>query len=583
MTVDRRTPEAVVRGPHPEAVVRGPHPEAVVRGPHPEAVVRGPHPEAVVRGPHAEAVVRSPHRRSFLRAFLASALGTGLSRILGAAREVAVAAVLGVGSTSDAFNLAWTIPNVFRRFVADEGLTGAMIPALARAEAEGGDDELRRLGTSALMVLTAVNVALCAAGVVLAEPLVLAFAASWRHDPDQLALAVTMTRWMFPLVGMVSTVSYFEGLLNYRGHFFVPKLAPAMISAGVVGAAVLVSPLVREPVFALVLGTVAGGVTHVLVNLPPLARWWGRMPWVPVLEALRSPRLRSIGVEMSKVVAIGLFAQINILVLQQLATSLPAGSLTVYRNSLQLTDLAQGVIAVAIGSALLPNISLSVSAGRWDAFRVELARALQLAAFLLVPAAVLLFTFGEPVTAMLFRLGRYSWDDVQRTAAALQLLAPFVLVVAGTNILKKVYFALEDRGTLLVVGAIGVALTALIGKLLTAELGVRGLALALSVSTTLQLGLYVAVLRVKLGQRGGLHALAGPLAKIGAASVPFGGVLAIAAPLGRWANGPLDAQNWVVFGGALGTAGAVYAGAAWLLGVPQVAQVAAMVRRRLGR
>ncbi|MEZ4236118.1 MAG: murein biosynthesis integral membrane protein MurJ [Myxococcota bacterium] len=528
-------------------------------------------------------VQRPSARVGFVRAFRARALATGLSRILGAGREVAVAAFLGVGATSDAFNLAWTIPNVFRRFVADEGLTGAMIPALARAEAEGGEEELRRLGSSALLALTVVNIGLCTLGVIFAEPLVLAFAWSWRDDPEHLQLAVAMTRWMFPLVGMVSTVSYLEGLLNYRGHFFVPKFAPALISAGVIGSAVLLSPRLNEPVYALVFGTVAGGITHVLVNFVPLARRWGRMPWVAPAAALRSPRLRSIGIEMSKVIAIGLFAQINILVLQQLATSLPPGSLTVYRNSLQLTDLAQGIVAVAIGSALLPNISLSVSNGEWDTFRSELGRALELAAFLLVPAAVVLLAYGEPVTAMLFRLGRYTWEDVQRTAGALQFLSPFILGVAGTNILKKVYFALEDRGTLLKVGAAGVLLTGLLGKLLTAQYGVRGLAMALSLSTALQLTLYVAILKVKLGANGGIEALAGPMLKVVLSAVPLGLVLALAAPLGAWQNGPLDPRNWVVFLGGLGVAAVIYVGAAWAIGVPQVGQVARLVRRRLGR
>lgn len=522
----------------------------------------------------------SSRRVNFVQAFVSSALGTGLSRVLGAARESVVAWYLGVGETSDAFNLAWTIPNVFRRFVADEGLTGAMIPALAKAESEGGLVELKRLGSSAFAALCVANALLVVLGVTFAKPLVLAFAWSWRDDPEHLALAVSMTRLMFPFVAMVSTVSYFEGLLNYKGHFFVPKFAPAMISAGVVTAAALTWSWAERPVYALVLGTLAGGLTHVLINVPPLLANWGRLG---LTLDFRSPRVRSIGVEMSKVIAIGLFAQLNLLVLQQLATSLPPGSLTIYRNSTQLTDLAQGIVAVAIGSALLPNISVSVSTGSWDQFRAELGRAIRLASFLLVPAAAVLLCYGTPVTAMLFRAGRYQWEDVQLTASALRFLSPFVLGVAGINILKKVYFALEDRGTLLRVGGFGVLLTGAIGVSMTRPFGLNGLVSALSVSTGLQLVTYLFLLRRRLGPAVGLGALALPVGRIVLATVPLGAVLALTVQFGHWEDGPLRLGNWFVFAGGFVAAGLTYLVASWALGVEEVGTVIDRVARRFRR
>ncbi|MCA9493754.1 MAG: murein biosynthesis integral membrane protein MurJ [Myxococcales bacterium] len=533
-----------------------------------------------VSEPPADPAPAAGPRVHFVRAFLSSALATGLSRVLGAAREVSVAAFLGVGEASDAFNLAWTIPNAFRRFVADEGLTGAMIPALARAEAEGGEGELRRLGATTFGALLLANVVLVGAGVIGAPWLVLLFAPTWREDPEHLAQAVSMTRLMFPFVGMVSIVSFYEGLLNYRGHFFVPKFAPAVISMGVISAALFFGDFFAEPVYALVWGTLIGAALHVLIHLIPLGLYWGRvgLGWDP-----SSPRVRAIAIEMSKVIAIGLFAQVNLLVLQQLATSLPRGSLTIYRNSTQLTDLAQGIVAVAIGSALLPNISVSVSTKDWARFRAELARALRLAAFLLIPAAVVLFAFGTPVTAMLFRLGKYTWEDVQRTSAALQFLSPFVLGVAGTNILKKVYFALEDRGTLLKVGAFGVALTGGIGWTLIGWMEVRGLALALSISTVLQLSAYLFLLWRRLGADLGLGGLVGPMARIAVACVPFGLALALFAGLGDWERGPESVENWLVAGGGFAVSAVVYALAAWLVGVQEVSAVIGLVRRRLGR
>ncbi|MEN0065282.1 MAG: lipid II flippase MurJ [Myxococcota bacterium] len=216
-----------------------------------------------------------PRRGSFGRAFASSALGTGLSRGLGAAREIAVAAILGASITSDVFLTAFLIPNLFRRFVADEGLTGALLPALAKAEAEGGEEEARQLAASTLGVLLVVNGILCVMGMVGAKWLVLVFAPTWHDDPVKMALAIDLTRWLFPFLTMVSLVSHFEALLNHRGHFFVPKAAPGLVSGGMVASALLLGDVLNEPVYALVAGVLVGGVAHVLVHLPFVWSHWG--------------------------------------------------------------------------------------------------------------------------------------------------------------------------------------------------------------------------------------------------------------------------------------------------------------------
>ena len=406
---------------------------------------------------------------------------------------------------------------------------------------------------------------LCILGVVFAEPLVLMCAWSWKDDPEQLARAATMTRWMFPFVGMVSAVSYFEGLLNYRGHFFVPKFAPAMVSIGIVAAALFLADRLG-PATALVVGTMGGGLLHVLINVPVLRRRWGPLGF---RLDLHSPRLRAVTKEMSKVVAIGVFGQINVVVLRQLGTALGPGAITHYWNANRLTDLAQGIVAVAIGSALLPNVAASIAEASWDRFRAELGQALRLAAFLLLPVGATLLAFAVPITAMLFRLGAYTWEDVLATASALRLMTPFILGVAASNILKKVFFALDERTTLIVVGAAGTALTLFLGWFLVGPFGVGGLSLALSIATLAQVAVYVLVLWRRLGDWLGVGLLAGPLLRMALACGPVALVLVLAQPFGRWERGPFDAVNVTVFvlGGA--TAWMAYFAAAWVLGVPE--------------
>jgi len=520
---------------------------------------------------------KRPGRRArFLQAFLASVLGTGLSRVMGLVRDQVIAYFLGAGAMSDAFFMAFTVPNVFRRFVADEGLTGALIPELTKAEAED-PESAKKLANSVFTALILANIALCVAGIFGAEWLVMLFAYSYLDDPAKFELTVSMTRWLFPFVAMVSLVSFFEGILNFRGHFFVPKLAPALVSAGIASSAVLLGTSFEQPVYALVVGVLVGGVAHVLINLPWVWSLWGP---VGLSFDFANPRFRFLLKELGKVILIGIFAQINIIVLRQLAAALQDGAVTHYWYANRLVDLFQGVIAVAIGSALLPNVSQAVASQDWEQFRNDLVGALRLAAFLLFPAAAVLLTFATPLTSILFRYGEFSWEDVLETSAALRLLVPFMLSVAGANILKKVYFALDDRVTLLGIGGVGVALTAGLGIALVGPLGVGGLALALSISTTVQLSAYVAILRRRLGADLGLDALADPLARMGASAIPVGVLLWLMSGLGRWENGPADPTNVAVIAGGLLGAGLIYAISAKLMGIAELDAVWRRIRRR---
>jgi putative peptidoglycan lipid II flippase len=520
---------------------------------------------------------RSSRKSGFLRAFFVSVLGTGLSRVFGALRDGVIAGVLGATSSSDAFLIAYTIPSVFRRFVADEGLTGALIPGLADAERKDGTGEAKIVANAVFGGLILANIVLCSLGILFAKPLVLAFAWAYGNDPEQLELAVTLTRVLFPFVTMVSFVSYFEGILNYKRHFFVPKIAPGLVSAGVVVCALLFADSFSDPTFAVAVGFLVGGVIHVLVNLPWVWQLWGP---VQASFAFGNRRVRHLAGEMGKVILIGVFAQINVLVLRQYAIWAGEGALTHYWNATRLIDLAQGMIAVGIGSALLPNITGSVADKNWDQFREDLTGAIRLAGFLLIPAAAVVYAFPVPLASLIYRHGNYSMADVHHTADTVTMMVPFLLALAGLNILKKAFFALDDRRTLLIVGGFGVALTAALGTVFVDRYGIPGLGLALSVATTAQLGCYLLVLRNRMGEHLGLLALVSPLLRMSIAAVPVVGVLLMATSLGAWEEGPASVLNVLVVIIALAVAGVCYGGAAWVL---RIEELRALVRRLQAR
>ncbi len=407
-------------------------------------------------------------RSNMSRGLIQSIFGTGFSRVMGAARDIAISHVFGAGRVSDAFWVAFTVPSVFRRFVADEGLTGVLVPAIQQAENESGKAAGAQLARTALAVLLIACTILCIAGIVGAPWLVRAFAFGFTSDPEKFALTVRLTRWLFPFVLLVSLLSWCEGLLNLRAHFFLPKMAPGFVGGAMAASALFLTSEFQEPTMALVLGTLVGGVIQVLVCLPLLIRMWG-LP-LPDFRGLGSQRAQHFVRRMGEVVVIGVFAQLNILVLRLLASLLETGSVTHYHYATRVVDLAQGVIAVGVGSAALPELAAAIAGEDFDDFRAKFHQALRLAAVLLIPAAAFTAVLALPVTSVLFLHGEFSLEDAQATAKTLQMLIPFMLALGAVQIFKRAYFAINDLKILMRVGFLGVLFTASLGHFFAAQL-----------------------------------------------------------------------------------------------------------------
>ena len=516
-------------------------------------------------------------RRSLIRAFMASSVGTAISRVFGLARELALANVLGAGLVMDAFVMAFTFPGMLRRFVADEGLTGALVPAIARAEAEEGAEAAIALSGRTLFALIVTGIVISIAGIAIAPWLV-----DWVADGftgEKYDLTVQLTRVLFPFVAFVSLVSWAEGLLNHREHYFVPKVAPGIVSAAVV-VAVLVgdqsNPI--DLVWTVCWAILAGGAVHAAVCIPPLLRHWG--PIRPRFDALNDSRFRGVLSEMGKVAVIGVMAQVNTLVLRYIASQLEEGSVTWYWNATRLVDFAQGIIAVGVGSALLPAISDAVARRDGDGFRGSVLASTRLACVLLIPVAAFIALYPTEVVAFLYRHGAYEWGDVEQTASTLAMLVPFMLSLAGIQIIKKPFFAMNRRGALIGVGVIGVGLTTGLGLWLAPLLGVHGLALALSVSVTAQLAAYAALLREMVPGGLGLTGLAMPIGKIGiAAGLAVGAAYPFMA-MGTWTDGP-SLGNALVLVGAGTVFSGIYAVAAGTLGIEEIQTIGQKIRQRL--
>jgi len=313
----------------------------------------------------------------------------------------------------------------------------------------------------------------------------------------------------------------------------------------------------------------------VLVCLPLLIRMWG---WpVPDFRGLGSPRARQFVGRMGEVVVIGIFAQLNILVLRLLASLLETGSVTHYHYATRVVDLAQGVIAVGVGSAALPELATAIAGKDFEDFRSKLHQALRLAAVLLIPSAAFTAVLALPVTCVLFLHGEFNQQDAEATAQTLQMMIPFMLALGAVQIFKRAYFAINDLQTLMRVGFLGVLLTASLGHVLATRHGVAGLAAGLSLATVGQGLIYIVALPARSGIALQLPTLVSPLIRMGVASIPAAALAGLIAQWGDWSSGP-SLMNLVYLSIAGLTGFSLYAVIASLIGVSEMRSILRRLR-----
>ncbi len=474
---------------------------------------------------------------------------TLLSRVLGFARDMVVALAFGAGPVTDAFFVAFRIPNILRRLLAEGALSTALVPVFSDYAATRSRDEflamLRAVLGAALLVLTATTVA----GVVAAPWLLHVIAPGFRQDPGQWALAVFLTRVMFPYLLLVGLSALAMGALHSHGRFFAPALGPALLNAGMIVAVLALAARLDPPVLALALGVLAGGLAQLAVQLPDLAR--AGLLAAPKADVAH-PALRRVARLLVPAV-FGLAAvQVSVFVNTLLASLLPAGSISFLYYADRIMEFPLGVFAIALASAALPSMSRQAAAGDRDGLAATLAFALRLGLYVALPATVGLVMLRVPIVRVLFQRGEFGPAETSATALALAWYAVGLAGLSGARIVAQAFYAVGDAGTAVKLGMASVAVSVVAAVGLMHPLGHGGLALATSLGGYANLLLLLVVARRRFGTLHG-RVLAASLARTLLATVPLAlwcGLWLAVWPSGggRWAEaGALAAA---VLGGA---------------------------------
>lgn len=445
--------------------------------------------------PDASAADKAPamppaSKRSSLRATLVVSAATLGSRVLGLVREQLFAALLGAGLYADAFVVAFRIPNLLRDLFAEGALSAAFVPTFARVEKEQGKDAAFLLANRVVGAITLFVGALAALAMVLAEPLVAAMASGFTQVPGKAELTARLARLMMPFLPLLSLSAVMMGMLNARGRFGAPALAPALFNVAAIAVGFALKLAGADPETAVVgwsLGTLAGGALQLGVQLPPLRREGYRFR--PAIGGVfRDESVRKMAVLMAPA-TLGLAAtQLNIFVNTQFASTEP-GANAWLNYAFRLMYLPIGVFGVAIATVTSTTLARRAAEKDLAGMKSGLGVGLRHVALLTVPSTVGLLVLREPLIGLIYERGSFSAEDTRATAIALAGYALGLYAYSGVKVLAPAFYALGLPRIPLVASGCAVLANLLLNFAAHRHLGYLGLALGTSLGALLNMAI----------------------------------------------------------------------------------------------
>ncbi|MES2283437.1 MAG: murein biosynthesis integral membrane protein MurJ [Pseudomonadota bacterium] len=426
---------------------------------------------------------------SLFKAASTVSLLTLVSRITGLMRELLIASAFGASAMTDAFNVAFRIPNLFRRLFAEGAFSQAFVPVLAASKAQNGEEATKLLIDRVATLLTWALLLTCVAGVAAAPVLVWAMASGLKQDPRGFEAAVFMTRWMFPYIGFMSLVALSSGVLNTWRRFAVPAATPVLLNLSMIVAAWLGAPWFKahgiEPVYALGAGVMVGGVLQLAVQVPALLRL-GLLPkisfnWAVMRAAWADPATRNIARLMVPALLGVSVAQISLLINTQIASHLTPGSVSWLTYADRLMEFPTAMLGVAIGVVLMPQLAAAKAANDAERYSAMLDWGLRIVVLLAVPCAVALLTFSQPLVATLYHYGAFSDRDVQQTTTALMGYGAGLVGLVAIKVLAPGFYASQDIRTPVKIAVLVLVITQLLNIAFVPLFAHAGLALAIGI------------------------------------------------------------------------------------------------------
>ena len=431
---------------------------------------------------------------NLLRALATVSSLTLVSRVLGYVRDFVIARAFGAGLATDAFFVAFRIPNLLRRLFAEGAFSQAFVPVLSYYKARNSPEETRTLldGTATLLFLALVIAA--ALGMALAPVVVYVSAPGFASDPEKFALTVALLRITFPYIAFISLVALCAGIFNTWNRFSVPAITPTLLNLSFIVFALAFADRFEEPVSALAWAVFAGGALQLAFQVPFLARmrllprWRLDFSHPGVRRILKLMLPAAFGVSIS---------QVSLLINTIFASFLVSGSVSWLYYADRLMEFPAGVLGVALGTILLPSLSKYHADANPQEYSRLLDWGLRLTVLLAVPAAAALAVIALPLIAALFQYGRFTEGDAWATREALMAYSVGLVGMILVKILAPGFYARQDIVTPVKVGILTLLVTQAMNLAFIGPLRHAGLALAIGLGACLNAAFLYRILRKK--------------------------------------------------------------------------------------
>jgi putative peptidoglycan lipid II flippase len=390
---------------------------------------------------------------NLFRALLTVSGFTLLSRVTGLARETLIARAFGASQYTDAFYVAFRIPNLLRRISAEGAFSQAFVPILAEFKNQQGHDATKALVDATSTVLAWVLAIVSLLGVLGASWVVLAVASGLRTDGDAFPLAVTMTRIMFPYIVFISLTSLASSVLNTYKHFSMPAFAPVLLNVAFIAAAVFVAPHLHTPVYALAWAVIVGGILQFIVQMPVLKKI-DMLPRIGLrpLRALAHRGVKRVLAKMVPAMFAVSVAQISLIINTNIASRIGPGAVSWINYADRLMEFPTALLGVALGTILLPSLSKAHVDADPHEYSALLDWGLRVTFLLAAPSAIALFFFAEPLTATLFHYGKFDGHSVVMVGRALAAYGVGLVGLILIKILAPGFYAKQDIKTPVKIG-----------------------------------------------------------------------------------------------------------------------------------
>jgi putative peptidoglycan lipid II flippase len=458
---------------------------------------------------------------------------TMLSRVTGLLRELLIARAFGASAYTDAFFIAFRIPNLLRRLFAEGAFSQAFVPILAEYKNRQGETATRELVDHVATVLSWALLITCALGVAAAPVVVYFIATGLKSDPGAFDVSVVMTRIMFPYIGFMSFVALSGGILNTWREFRIPAFTPVLLNLSFIAASLLVAPHLEQPVYALAFAVFVGGILQIAIQIPAL-RKIGMLPRIAInpWPALGDAGVRRVLKQMVPATFAVSVAQISLIINTNIASRLANGSVSWLSYADRLMEFPTALLGVALGTILLPSLAKAHADGNTAEYSSLLDWGLRLTFLLALPSAVGLATLSEPLTTTLFHYGKFDAQSVAMTGRALIAYGVGLIGLVLVKILAPGFYAKQDIRTPVKIAIVVLIATQLMNLAFVPWIAHAGLALSIGLGACAN----AAFLYLGLRRRGIYVANKG----WGLFSMQLAGALFLLAGVALWTAGHFD-------------------------------------------